>query len=181
MFIASWVTAGVRTPDYSPIDEPISRLAASGAPHRALMTGGLTCFGLALPVFAAALRRTVAGPAWKVAVGNGLATLAVAALPLGDPDAFDVAHGAAALAAYANLTALPLLAAEPLRAAGHERAARLSKAAGLTVGACLLVSIAGSPVGLFQRAGLTIGHAWIVGTALAIRRWRPLQEEASSQ
>lgn len=166
--MSSWVSAGLRTPGYSFTSEPISRLAAFGAPHRPLVTGGLICFGLALPAYAAALRRAVPGPAWKVAVGNGVASLAVAAFPLGGPAAVEVAHGAAALAAYVNLTALPALAARGLRAVGCERAARVSQAAAVVVGACLAASLLGAPVGLFQRAGLTLGDAWIVASAVGI-------------
>ena len=173
-FIGSWVTAGLRTPGYSPITEPISRLAGFGAPQRPLMTSGMLCFAGALPLFALALRDHLPGPAWKAAVGNGIATLAIAAFPVGGSDAVGLAHGAAAITAYANLTALPLLAAPSLRAAGHPQAARISTTTGVTVGIFLTASLTGQAVGLFQRTGLTLGHAWIIATAATLLSGRQL-------
>ena len=173
-FVGSWVTAGLRTPGYSPITEPISRLAGFGAPQRPLMTGGMLCFAGALPLFALALRDRLPGPAWKAAVGNGLATLAVAAFPVGGSDAIGLAHGAAAITAYTNLAALPLLAAPPLRAAGHPQAARVSTITGVVVGAFLAASLTGHAVGLLQRTGLTLGHTWIAAAAIALLSRRPV-------
>ncbi len=167
-FVGSWVTAGLRTPGYSPITEPISRLAGFGAPQRPLMTSGMLCFAGALPLFALALRDHLPGPAWKAAVGNGLATFAIAAFPVGGSDAIGLAHGAAAITAYTNLAALPLLAAPPLQAAGHPQAARASTITGVVVGAFLAASLTGHAVGLLQRTGLTLGHIWIITAAVAL-------------
>ncbi|MGH9041523.1 MAG: hypothetical protein ACRDZ3_14970, partial [Acidimicrobiia bacterium] len=70
------------------------------------------------------------------------------------------------------LVALPVLARRPLAAAGRRRAALLSVATGAGAGACLVASIVGEPVGLFQRAGLTLVDIWIVTMAVAILRDR---------
>ena len=58
-FIGAWsVGAAVTSREYSSIDDAISRLAAVGADTRALMTTGFVGFGVGLPVYAWALRRS---------------------------------------------------------------------------------------------------------------------------
>jgi uncharacterized membrane protein YczE len=42
-------------------------------------------------------------------------------------------------------------------------------AAGITSAIALALSLTGLPTGLFQRIGLTVGDAWIVVAAVAIR------------
>jgi hypothetical membrane protein len=171
-FVAGWMTAGGLTPGYSPIEEPVSRLAAAGAPHRGLMNAGFLVFAAALPVYAVPLRAALRGPAWLAAVACGLGSAGIAATPLGFSDGLDAAHAAAAGSTYLALAALPLLAARPLAASGRPRAARASAAAGVVAGTCLGASIVAEPVGLLQRAGLTLVDVWIVASALALVRRR---------
>ena len=45
-FIGCWIAGGVTTPGYSAIAQPISELAAIGAPTRGLMNLGLAAFAL---------------------------------------------------------------------------------------------------------------------------------------
>lgn len=169
-FIAAWVAAGAMRDGYSPVNDAISRLAAVGAPDRALMTAGFVCFGVAVPVFGLALRGTLPGPAWGAAVATGVATLGVAALPLDVSQVVDVAHGAAATTGYITLAAIPLFAAKPLAAMGFPRAARASVACGVLAGACLALTVGTERHGFFQRAGLSIGDAWLVGAAVWMLR-----------
>jgi hypothetical protein len=150
------------------VETAISRLAAIGAPTRALMSAGFVVFGVALPVYARALRSRIPGPAWITAAGTGLATLGVALFPLGHSSTGDVVHGAFATAGYATLAATPMLAAPPLRRAGRVRWANLSVAAGAMSAASLAATVLGPHHGLFQRAGLTVGDAWIVSSALVM-------------
>src|SRR3954451_23783514 len=82
-FLSTWIVSGALRHGYSPVEDAISRLAAVGAPRRLIMTAGFVGFGIGVPVYAAALRAAVPGPAWKTAVATGAATLAVAATPLG--------------------------------------------------------------------------------------------------
>ena len=154
------------------VNDAISRLAASGASTRPLMTAGFVTFGLGVPACGLALRTILDGPTWIAAIVTGVATLGVAALPLDVSHTIDLAHGAAATLGYVSITAVPLLAAQPLATLGHRRASVCSWAAGAISAACLAATVAGPAHGLFQRAGLTVGDAWLVVTGLAVATGR---------
>jgi hypothetical protein len=172
-FVAAWVAgAAVTARSYSSVDDPISRLAAVGADTRWLMTAGFVVFGVALPLYAASLRRAVPGPAWIAAAATGLATLGVAATPLDRSDAVDAAHGLLAGVGYLALAATPLLAARPLLDRGHRGLALLGVAAGVVSTISLGITTLDVPTGLFQRAGLTATDLWIVATAGTITSGR---------
>jgi hypothetical membrane protein len=171
-FVVSWATAGALTPGYSPLTEPVSRLAAAGAPQRPLMNAGFLVFAAAMPISAIPFRSALPGRAWLASVASGIATAAIAATPLGFSGRLDAAHALAAGSAYLTLVALPLAASGSLARSGRRRAARASAALGLVAGACLAASMAAEPVGFFQRAGLTLIDVWIVATALAVVRQR---------
>ncbi|HVM01925.1 MAG TPA: DUF998 domain-containing protein [Acidimicrobiales bacterium] len=171
-FVVAWAVLGRRVPGYSPVDDAISRLAATGAPDRAAMTAGLVAFGVGLPLYGTALRAALPGPAWAFATATGLATLGVAAVPLGSP-ARDAAHGVVAGAAYATLAATPLAASRPLARSGCRRLARSGAWAGTISAASLLATTAGPASGLFQRVGLTVADAWIAASAVALLRGGP--------
>ncbi len=167
-FIAAWAVAGARTAGYSAVDDAISRLAASGAPTRALMSAGFVCFGIALPVYALALRRHLGGRSWMAAAASGAATLGVALFALGTSSAIDHVHNAMAGVGYLALVATPLLAARPLVEVGHHRAAVASLVAAGAAGVCLVATLVGPAHGLYQRVGLTIVDAWLMASALVI-------------
>lgn len=164
-FIAAWAAGGAAAQDYSPVDDAISRLAAVDASTRPLMTAGFVSLGLGVPLFGLALRRRVGGPAWIAAVATGAATLGVAAFPLDRSDTVDLAHGACASAGYATLVAIPLLAARPLRRAWRPGWSSASVVAGVVSGAFLVATLGDRYHGLLQRAGLTVGHLWIMASA----------------
>lgn len=165
-FVSAWLVGGVSTRGYSPVDDAISRLAAVGASTRPLMTAGFVAFGVAVPVYSAALRVSVPGPAWKAALGTGLATLGIALFPLDVSSTIDNVHAAVATLGYVTLAATPLLAARPLAAAGYRRAAEASVAVGVGAGLCLAGTVVGPAHGLLQRLGLTLGDAWLVTSAV---------------
>ncbi len=168
-FVGAWTAGNIVTARaYSPIDDPISRLAELGADTRPLMTAGFIGFGVGLPIYAYALRRTVGGAAWATAALTGFATLAVAAAPLARSASFDTWHAVFAAIGYVSLAATPLLAARHLGRAGHRGLARFGVVAGAVSGASLLLTSMGVPTGLFQRLGLSAGDAWVVASALAI-------------
>ncbi len=170
-FIGAWVIGAAATSaPYSSIDDAISQLASVSSDTRWLMTAGFVTFGMALPVYAWALRSSVPGRAWITATATGLATLAVAAAPLDRSDTVDQLHGIFAGIGYLTLAATPILAAAPLLAMGHRRLAQSGIAAGLASAIALALTTTGLPTGLFQRVGLTVSDAWIIATALAIRR-----------
>src|SRR3954462_14459944 len=88
-FVAAWSIGGLAASHYSAIDDAISRLAEVGAPTRPWMTAGFVGFGIGLPLYAVALRTSLPGPSWMTAAATGLATLGVAAAPLGRSHAGD--------------------------------------------------------------------------------------------
>ena len=165
-FTGAWAAGAALRPGYRPTRETISRLAASGAPHREVMSAGMVALGVSLPVYAVALRRAVPGPAWWAAGATGVATLAVAALPLDRSAATDLLHAAAAGVGYLTLAAVPALAAGRLRRARHHRAALLSAVVATACGGCLAASLTTQATGAWQRAGLGAGHAWVAASAL---------------
>jgi hypothetical protein len=136
------------------------------------MTAGFLAFGLGVSLYAIELRSTLPGPAWTAALATGVATLGVAAFPLGSPTR-DAMHGVFAAIGYVTLAALPLLAARTFARDGRHVWARASLIVGAASAACLAATTVGSLHGLFQRAGLTVADAWIVATALSIRRGDP--------
>ncbi|MGY6500990.1 MAG: DUF998 domain-containing protein [Acidimicrobiales bacterium] len=169
-FVGAWVVGSAIADGYSLLEDPISRLAAVGVDTRPLMTGGFVVFGLSLPLYAAALRRSVEGPAWIAAATTGIATLAVAATPLDRSATVDAWHGVAAGAGYLTLVAVPLLAARPLFRSGHRTLAGAGVVAGAISATALVLTATALPTGLFQRIGLTVTDLWIVASAAAM--WR---------
>lgn len=168
-FVAAWSVLGATRPEYSAVDDAISQLAASGTSTRLGMSAGFGVFGAGMTLYGAALRSALPGPAWTMAVATGVATLGVAALPLGT-SLGETPHAAAAAAGYASLAALPLVASRSLARRGRRGWAGYSVVTGVVSGACLLASFLGPASGLLQRAGLTVVDVWVVGSALQILR-----------
>lgn len=171
-FIAAWTIGGIVASHYSPVDDAISHLAEIGASTRALMTTGFVAFGVGVLIYAIALRAALPGWSWLTAGASGLATLGVAAAPLGRSSAGDALHGTFAGTGYVMLALTPLLAAGPFRRSGQELAARASLVVGSISALSLVATTTVTFDGLCQRAGLTIVDLWIVITAVAILRGR---------
>lgn len=171
-FVAAWAVGGAQTPGYSPMYDAISRIAELDAPQRPLMTGGFLAYGALVLAGVPALRRSPIARAWPAVVVNGVATWAVAALPLGRSDQGDLLHGAAATVGYVSLAAIPALAAGPLARSGRRRAAALSVVATVGIGACLVATTVAEAKGLAQRSGLGIGDVWLAAAGLAIAAGR---------
>jgi hypothetical protein len=169
-FIGAWATLGARAENYAPTQDPISRLAAVGAPTRAEMTGGFIAFAVGVSLYALSARDRLSPRVASFALANAAATLGVAAVPL-EGFGGSTAHAAAAGSAYAALAALPAAGATALDERGHRAAARASRVTAVLVGAALLWSVVGpTRHGLFQRLGLTLGDVWIAATAVWILR-----------
>jgi hypothetical protein len=103
------------------------------------------------------------------AVSNAISDLAragVGVVSLGR--GHDGLHGLFAGIGYAAIAATPGLAVGPLRRAARRSWATVSLVAAVAAGACLVATVAGPAHGFFQRAGLTIGDAWIVASAALI-------------
>ncbi len=176
--VTAWSTLGARVSGYSPTQDAISRLAASGANTRPAMTAGFVAFGIGVPLYGLALRESLPGHAGTAAIVTGLATLGVAAFPLGTPTQ-DTLHGAWATLGYVSLAAVPLLAAGPLSRQGRRGWARWSLAAGAASALCLAATLLGRDHGAFQRLGLTIVDVWIVCSAIDILRSRDMPATSS--
>lgn len=167
-FVAGWVVGGLLAPDYSPVGEAISQLAREDAPTAPVMTAGFLAFGLLVPVYAVALGRALGSPAVRVAATvSGLATLAVAALPLSREtgQAVDTWHAVAAGTGYCAQVLAPLLGGRALRARARALSYGISAVAALClVGSILLPEL----TGLLQRSGLTAVDAWFVALAAGL-------------
>jgi hypothetical protein len=172
-FVAAWVLGGALTAGHSPASDAISRLAAVGAPQRALMTGGFVAYGVGVVVGARALSTAGLGRCAPVLVANGLATLTVAATPLDRSGLVDGLHAVAATVGYVSIAVVPLLAAGPLRAQGHRRCAHASLVAGAISAACLAATTVSEANGLFQRVGLGAGDLWLAAAGVTLWRRRP--------
>lgn len=158
-FITAWAVLGARAKHYSPIHDPISRLAAVGAPTRAEMTTGMLAFVIGAACYAVSAREHLSPRVGALAAVNAAATLGVAAMPL-EGFGGQFGHMAAAATAYASLAAMP--------AVSDVRGGRALAAA---IGAALILSgLDDAHTGFFQRAGLTLGDVFIVGTSLWILR-----------
>lgn len=168
-FVTGWAVDGARTPGYDPLRDAISRLAAEGAATRPSMTACFVVFGVLVPVWALTLARELDRPALRpVVTVAGLATLAVAALPLTAQGGQlqDAGHAAAALTGYAAMAATPLVAARALPAGAR----RASVATGVVAAGALLASVLTGSGGA-QRLGLTVVDAWhvVVATGVLLR------------
>lgn len=165
-FVAAWVAGGARAgAAYSPIDDPISELAAAGASTRPLMTAGFLGFSAGMVVFATELRRRFPGGVWLAALVDVAGTVGVAATPL--RAGVDGLHGIFAGTAYVGHVGVPLLAARSLWRRGGRPAAVASAITAAAAAAALLASAtAPSAHGLYQRTGLTLVDIWFVVAAL---------------
>ncbi len=161
VFITCWLLGGFLLPGYSPIVDPISRLAAIGADTRPLMNVGLAAFALGVGL-ASWPMRTILGPWAAAALGlNAFMTVGVLAIPLGLSPAADLAHGILAGLAYASLAAFGILGSAWRRRQG--RPARTWLLIGLVTGTALALSATDLAPGLLQRIGLTTTDLALIG------------------
>jgi hypothetical membrane protein len=169
-FVAAWAVGGLASAGYSPVRSAISQLAREGAPTRALMTAGFLAFGLLVPVYAGPLGARLGRPVQAAVTVSGLATLAVAALPLsratGQP--VDAWHAVAAGTGYVAQAVAPLLGGRRL---GPGAARTASYAVSAVAALCLVASVLqGGATGLLQRTGLTAVDLWYAVVALHLLR-----------
>lgn len=168
VFIGCWLVGGLLLPGYSPIEEPISRLAAVEAATRPLMNVGLAAFAIGVGTASWPMRR-ILGPWAAIALGlNALMTIGVLGTPLDLSPATDVAHGVFAGVAYLALALVGVLGSIWLRQ--HDRPSRAWLVVGLVTGAALALSITNLAPGLFQRIGLTATDAALILTGLRSMR-----------
>jgi hypothetical protein len=173
-FAGAWLWGSLTTDGYTMVGQPISRLAALGAPSRPMMTAGLLAFAGGLAAYSAAIRTELPGRAWVAAAVSAAGAVGIAATPLEGRFGGN-GHATAAGIAYASLVALQLTGAGPLAdRTGRPAVVPVSRAMAAVSAVCLAGNAFGpeSITGLFQRVGLTTGHVWIVASSLALGRRR---------
>lgn len=148
--VGGWTVAAALQPDFDPIRETISALAAGSARQPSVMTAGLAVTGVCHVVTAAGLRPAPLAGRALLALG-GVGTAAVAALPV---DTAAHPHGVAAGVAFVALSLWPAAAwRRPRRACPGTTAGDASctsapspgplvPAVGLTAAASLLALLA---------------------------------------
>ncbi|MER3439407.1 MAG: hypothetical protein C4346_18455 [Chloroflexota bacterium] len=164
LFTSAWLYLGSVKSEYSPIREPISRLAAKKAETRVPMSLGLASLACSFHLFAS-------GPAsrdvWSARLAHLVAwsTLGIALTPL-DSQLGGVPHAVAAGVSYASLAALPARQAWLHNHEGNRRACSVSLAVALGTAVPLVLSVRDTArTGLWQRLGLIVGHSWMFVTA----------------
>ena len=170
--VGGWTWAAAAQPaGFDSGAESISALASSVTPHRWIMTTGLVITGLAHLVTAWALvpaRRT----GRLLLAAGGVATLAVAVLPLPSRTDSSAAHTVVATASFALLAGWPWFAARP----GGPWALlnRVSRVAAVVLGlavASLGIGLGGTTFGVHERVVAFLTVAWPLVTAVSTWWW----------
>ena len=175
-FVGGWALTGLLTEGYDPLHDAISQLAREGAPTRAAMTGCFVAFGVLLPVWAVVVARELEAAGLRAVVTvAGLATVAVAALPLSrEPGGTqDLLHGVAAGTGYVAMALTPLVAAVALRRSGRRAAAAASAGVGLVSAGALVGTLLVEGIGGVQRLVMTFFDIWNVVVAGWVLGRRP--------
>jgi hypothetical membrane protein len=175
LLVGGWSLAqALQPPGFDPARETISALAATGTPHRVVMTAALLGTGLAHATTALALRPAAAPGRVALALA-GIATVLVALLPLPSREGASAAHTVAASTAFAALAVWPAMAATP----GPAGPVALRRTASVTAGllllglvACLLAQmrVQGDQVGLAERVAAGAQALWPLVVVLSCRR-----------
>ena len=170
--VGGWTwAAAVQPGGFDQVAETISALAASATPHRWVMTAALVVTGLAHLVTAWAL--VPARPSGRsLLAAGGVATLAVAAVPLPSRTESSAAHTAVAALSFALLALWPWFGARP--SGPTVLAPRVARTAAVVMTlavASLAAGAGGTAFGLHERvvAFLTVG--WPLVTAVGTWWW----------
>ena len=169
--IGGWTWAAELQNGFDPAVESISALAATGTPHRWVMTSALVVTGLGHLVTAWALGEARdAGRA--VLAAGGLATLGVAAVPLPARGQSSTAHLLVATASFALLAIWPWLAArDDASPVLSRRVARPAAGVLALAVASLAVGLDGGAFGLHERVVAAMTVLWPLVTALGVWWW----------
>ena len=170
--VGGWTWAAAMQPGgFDQVAETISALAASATPHRWVMTAALVVTGLAHVVTAWALvPARVAGRALLAA--GGIATLALAAVPLPSRNESSVVHTVVATLAFLLLAVWPWFGARP---AGPpvlaHRVARPAAVVMTVAVASLGFAFGTATFGLHERVVGFLTVAWPLVTAVGTWWW----------
>ncbi len=172
VLVGGWNLASGAQPDgYSNVEQSLSSLASSGAPHREIMTWALVLLGLA-HLGTAALLRAVAPLGRAVHALGGLATIGVALLPLG-PEADGTGHAIVATVAFVALAVWPAVGGRTggppvVRPRVMRTAAVVLSLLVIAFGVAL---VADELVGLTERIAATAEALWPLVVAWMVREW----------
>lgn len=160
--VGGWTLAqALQEPDFNPVRESISALAATATPHRWAMTAALVLTGVMHLITAVCLpgmRRTGRG----VLAAAGVATVAVAAVPLPSRGESSLAHTVVAVAAFV------LLAAWPWFGGNDEAGGLLRPAVARRAAVVMLVAVASLALSTTVLPGVFGLHERIVAAMLAL-------------
>ncbi|WP_392543523.1 DUF998 domain-containing protein [Oryzobacter telluris] len=170
--VGGWTWAAATQPGgFDPVHESISALAASGTPHRWIMTTGLVLTGLAHLVTAWSLGRART-PGRALLAAGGVMTLAVAAFPLPSRTGSSGMHTLVATVSFVLLGLWPWFAARDGGAAVLSRRVARPAAVVLTLAvASLGLGLDGSSFGLHERVVAFLTVLWPLVTALGLWWW----------
>lgn len=171
--IGGWTLAAALQDGFDPVRETISALAASDTTAPWVMTAGLALTGVAHVVTAAGLR-PLPRVARAVHALGGVATLAVAALPV---DVAPHPHGVAAGIGFGALALWPAVGWSPTGRGVRSRRAALT-AAGVLSGLLVLFVVelqgvtpdGGAATGLSERLVAGAQALWPLAVVVALRR-----------
>ncbi len=164
------LAGALQPPEYNPVRDTISALAAHGATDRWVMTSALAGLGACHVVTAFGL-----GPARRIGrvvlAGGGLATLMVAAFPQ-PARGNSVAHTVAAAIAFVGLGAWPLFAAQRWTPAPLLRRSDSVAASVVLLGlvAWFGFEVHGGQRGLAERAAAGAQALWPLAAVVTTRR-----------
>jgi hypothetical membrane protein len=172
VLVGGWnLAASAQTDSYSNLQDSLSALASTGAPHREVMTWALVLLGLAHLGTAALLRSAAPIGRGLHAVG-GLATIGVALLPTSF-ESDNVGHAILATIAFVALAIWPAWGARQdappvLRPRSMRTAAAVLSLLVVLFAVSLVV---GDLVGLTERIAATAEALWPLVVAWMVREW----------
>jgi hypothetical membrane protein/predicted phosphodiesterase len=179
LLIGGWTLAqSVQQPDFSPVRESISALAATSTPHRWVMTTALLLTGV-LHVVTAWCLPGMRRSGRLVLSAAGVATVAVAAVPLPARGEGSPAHTALAVLSFVLLAAWPALGTHP-GAVGllRPRIARTAAVVMLVAVASMGLTLGTGVFGLHERVVAALLVLWPLATAVVA--WRRAGEPIGS-
>lgn len=174
VLVGGWnLAASAQTDDYSNVQNSLSSLAGLSTPHRGIMTWTFLLLGLA-HLGTAALLRAAAPLGRAVHALGGLATIAVAFLPLSDEND-GTGHAIVATVAFVSLAVWPALGARTGADVAPVLHPRPMRAATVVLSVLVVVFavslLVGNLVGLTERVAATAQALWPLVVAWLVREW----------
>ena len=165
--VGGWTLAqSLQRPDFDPVRESVSALAAAGTPHRWVMTTALVLTGV-MHVASATLLPGMRRAGRVVLAAAGLATVGVAAVPLPARGAGSVAHTVVAVLSFVLLAVWPAVATHPgARGLLRPRTARIAATLLTLAVASMGVSLGGDVFGVHERIVAALLALWPFATAV---------------